>query len=117
MMSVVTGVPVVAFEGHLGPEVVRECSSTFAGAVRLRPRWIVADLSRAAIDDESVAVLAWLRRFAGRHGIKLVLASVPPRAVDVLRRADVAALYELYATVPLALAAATQEAHRSFHRS
>lgn len=116
MMAVAAGVPVVVCEGHLGPERVRELNVTFAGAVRLRPRRIVLDLSRAAIDEESVPVLGWLRRFTGRHGVKFVLAAVPPRAVGVLRQAQVAPLYEIHATVDLALATAAREAHRSFHR-
>jgi hypothetical protein len=116
-LSVVAGVPLVVCEGHLGPDCVRDCSTTFAGAVRLRPRWIIADLSRAIVDEESVLVLGLMRRFAGRHGIKLALAAVPPRGLDVLRTAEVATLYDVHATVSLALATATAQAHRSFPRS
>lgn len=116
-MRVVTGVPVVACEGFLGVDGVRACSTTFAGAVRLRPRWIVADLSRAVIDEDSVPVLGLMRRFTNRHGIKLALAAVPPQGLEVLRAAEVAQLYDMHATVSLALAAATAQAHRSFPRS
>lgn len=115
-VSVVSGVPVVSLDGRLDPGCIRECATTFAGVVRVRPRRIVLDLSRTVIEDDSVPVLGLLRRFAGRHGSKLVLAAVPVRAVEVLRRADVAPMYELQATVALAVDAATQEAHRSFPR-
>lgn len=115
-VSVANGVPVVSLEGHLGPDGVRECAGTFAGVVRVRPRRIVLDLSRAVIDEASVPVLGWLRHFAGRHGSKLVLAAVPTRAVEVLTHADVAPSYEFQATVALAVDAAAQEAHRSFPR-
>jgi hypothetical protein len=116
-MRVVTGVPVVTFEGPLALDGVRACSDTFAGAVRLRPRWIVADLSRAVIDEDSVPVLGLMRRFTTRHGIKLALAAVPPQGLQVLRAAEVAQLYDVHATVSLALTAATVQAHRSFPRS
>jgi hypothetical protein len=112
-MSVVAGVPVVALEGHLAPDCLRDCSATIATAVRLRPRWIVADLSRAVVDEDSVPVLGLMRRFAARHGVKLALAAVPPRGLDVLRLAEVGPLYDVHATVPLAMAAATARAPRS----
>jgi hypothetical protein len=115
-MTVHAGVPVVTYEGRLGTDAVRACSLVFAAAVKLRPRTIVVDLSRATVDDGSVPVLGLMRHIATRHGISLSLAAVSPRGIDVLHRAEVAPLYDLHATLALAVGAAIAQSHRSLPR-
>jgi hypothetical protein len=115
-MTVHAGVPVVACEGRLGTDAARACSLVLTAAVKLRPRSIVVDLSRATVDEGSVPVLGLMRHIAARHGIALSLAGVPPRGIDVLQRAEVAALYDLHATLALAVGAAIAQSHRSLPR-
>jgi hypothetical protein len=116
-VTVHAGVPVVSCDGHLGADTVQDCAREFAQVVRLRPRTVVIDLSRANVDAESVPVLGLVRHFTTRHGIRLALAAVPPRGLDVLRQFEVAQLYEVFPTLPLAVGAAVAQSHRSLPRS
>jgi len=54
---------------------------------------ITVDLQVARFDDESIALLALMRRYALRHGARLVLADIPPHVARVLRRTGVSWLY------------------------
>lgn len=115
-MIVHAGVPVVTCEGRLGDSSIPGCLRVLSHAVSLRPRTVVIDLARAAVDQKSASVLRLMQHFTARHGIKLALAAVPPRALNALRRVEVTTLCEVHATLPLAIGAAVAQSHRSLPR-
>jgi hypothetical protein len=41
-----------------------------------RPEWIVVDLGRVRLEEESLSVLSLMRRCSERHGVRLALAAV-----------------------------------------
>jgi anti-anti-sigma factor len=54
---------------------------------------ITVDLQVAHFDDESIALLALMRRYAARHGARLILTDIPAQVARVLDRTGVAWLY------------------------
>lgn len=54
---------------------------------------ITVDLRVAHFDDESIALLALMRRYALRHGARLALADIPAHVARVLDRTGVSWLY------------------------
>jgi anti-anti-sigma factor len=54
---------------------------------------ITVDLRVAGFDDESIALLALMRRYTLRHGARLALVDIPPHIARVLDRTGVGWLY------------------------
>lgn len=105
-LQVQSGVPVLSFEGNLGRQGLGVLRCGVDAAIGLRVARVVVDLSQARLDHSSIALLGLVRRYALRHGVALWLACVPAPAMDLLERLQVAALYRIQPTVPIAVAVA-----------
>ncbi|HET9657078.1 MAG TPA: STAS domain-containing protein [Kineosporiaceae bacterium] len=102
---VVDSTAVLSIVGRVRLGALPACRHAVDNLLRDGVEQITVDLQVAHFDDESIALLALMRRYTARHGVRLTLAEIPPQVARVLERAGVSWLYRTSAessgTVPL----------------
>lgn len=92
--SVVAGrTAVLSLSGRVDLTALPNCRRAVDTLLRAGVVEITVDLRVARFDDESIALLALMRRYALRHGARLLLTDIPPHIEQVLRRTGVSWLY------------------------
>jgi anti-anti-sigma regulatory factor len=84
---------VLSLSGRVDLASLPVCRRAVDGLLRNGVQQITVDLQVARFDDESIALLALMRRYAARHGTRLVLAEIPPHVSELLDRTGVRWLY------------------------
>jgi anti-anti-sigma factor len=90
---VIGATAVLSLAGRVDLATLPECRRAVDDLLQERVELITVDLQVAHFDGESIALLALMRRYAARHGARLVLADIPPHVARVLDRAGVGWLY------------------------
>ena len=90
---VVEATAVLSLAGRVDLAALPACRHAVDGLLHEGVQEITVDLQVAHFDDESIALLALMRRYAARHGARLVLADIPPHVGRVLDRTGVGWLY------------------------
>ena len=96
-------IAIVTFEGEMGRAAVATAGAGVDLALHASPTWVVADLSRAELETDSVALLGLIRRRVARERVRFALAGLSPRGRRILDDARVTPLYRIYPSVPVAL--------------
>jgi len=110
------GLVKVTVRGPFGSGALAVSRQLADDVLALEPTDVVLDLSRARCDPTTVPVLALLRRYAARRGVRIGVTSTSRVALGLLRRAGqvdqfrVVRLADLPMVVPRASPAADQEA-------
>src|SRR4051794_19509800 len=105
-MHVTTPEPgqLVALTGALGVRSVPDVRSALHAAVDTGTGDLVVDVGRAEIVDATgLGVLVGAHRRAGRAGRRVVLRSVPPRTLRLLRASRLDRVLSIEATAPPAV--------------
>jgi anti-anti-sigma factor len=84
---------VLSLEGRVDLSALPACRHAVDELLRDGVTQITVDLQVAHFDDESIALLALMRRYALRHRARLALADIPPHVARVLERTGVSWLY------------------------
>jgi anti-anti-sigma factor len=84
---------VLSLSGRVDLGALPACRREVDALLREGVTEITVDLQVAHFDDESIALLALMRRYAARHGARLMLADIPAQVARVLDRTGVAWLY------------------------
>jgi anti-anti-sigma factor len=90
---VVDATAVLSLTGRVDLAALPTCRRTVDDLLREGVGLITLDLQVAHFDDESIALIALMRRYALRHGARLVLVDIPPHVARVLDRTGVGWLY------------------------
>jgi anti-anti-sigma regulatory factor len=90
----------LSLAGRVDLAALPACRHAVDGLLREGATLITVDLQVAHFDDESIALLALMRRYALRHGARLALADIPPHIGRVLTRTGVGWLYRPDIAVP-----------------
>jgi anti-anti-sigma factor len=90
---VVDRTAVLSLSGRVDLGALPACRRAVDALLRDGIDEITVDLQVAHFDDESIALLALMRRYAARHGARLILADIPAHVARVLDRTGVAWLY------------------------
>jgi anti-anti-sigma regulatory factor len=102
---VVDTTAVLSIVGRVSLEALTECRHAVDHLLRDGVEQITVDLQDAHFDEESIALLALMRRYTARQGVRLVLAEIPLQVARVLERAGVSWLFRTSAetdgTVPV----------------
>jgi anti-anti-sigma factor len=91
---------VLSLAGRVDLATLPACRRAVDDLLQESVELITVDLQVAHFDDESIALLALMRRYAARHGVRLALADIPPHVARVLDRAGVSWLYRPERKVP-----------------
>jgi anti-anti-sigma factor len=91
---------VLSLAGRVDLATLPACRRAVDDLLQERVELITVDLQVAHFDDESITLLALMRRYAARHGARLALADIPPHVARVLDRAGVGWLYRPERKVP-----------------
>jgi len=87
------GTAVLQLSGRVDLNALPTCRRAVDALLRDGVEQITVDLQVARFDDESIALLALMRRYAARHGARLILADIPPHVALLLERTGVSWLY------------------------
>lgn len=90
---VVDATAVLSLTGRVDLAALPTCRRAVDDLLREGVGLITLDLQVAHFDDESITLIALMRRYALRHGARLVLADIPPHIARVLNRTGVGWLY------------------------
>lgn len=91
---------VLSLAGRVDLATLPACRRAVDDLLQESVELITVDLQVAHFDDESIALLALMRRYAARHGVRFALADIPPHVARVLDRAGVGWLYRPERKVP-----------------
>lgn len=91
---------VLSFAGRVDLAALPTCRRAVDSLLREGITLITVDLQVAHFDDESIALLALMRRYVLRRGARLALADIPPHIARVLARTGVGWLYRPDSAVP-----------------
>ena len=93
---------IVAFFGPMDCAALASSRESVESALAARPDVVVADLTRAVLTVESLALLAQLHRRVTLTGARFALAGLSTRARALLAAARVTPPYLVYPAVPTA---------------
>jgi hypothetical protein len=96
------GVVLITVRGPFGADALATSRQTADDVLALEPTDVVLDLSRARCDATTVPVLALLRRYVARRGVRIGLTSTSRVILAMLRRAGQADHYRVIRPVDLA---------------
>lgn len=95
-----SGVPVLAVEGPLGAVDLRTCRMVLDDLLKSAPEVVAVDVNSAMCGNACLVVLALIRRYAARRGVRLVLTVSSRPLIARLRRARLADLYPVIREAP-----------------